>query len=185
MLLTKQEAEQNKEKIIDYIKEGKIFIYPTDTLYGIGCDATNDEAVKRIRELKQSYDQAFSIIPPSQQWIVDNCAISPIIQEWLNKLPGPYTLILPLTSETALSEQLTLGRKTIGIRIPHHWCTEILQESNLPIISTSVNIHGQPFLTDPSHFSGEVDFIISEGTKTGKPSKIVDLTGEKPKITER
>jgi len=185
MHLNKQEAEQNKQAIIDDIKEGKVFIYPTDTIYGLGCDATNEEAVKRIRDLKQSYDQAFSIIPPSKQWILDNCKMNPTIQEWINKLPGPYTLILSLITDTGVAESLLQGRKTLGIRIPAHWFTEIAQESGVPVVTTSVNIHGQPFITDLSNQDLAVDFTINEGPKSGKPSTVVDLTQEQPKITER
>ena len=187
-IFTKQEAQQNKQAIIDFIKEGKIFVYPTDTVYGLGCDATNDDAVKKIRDMKQSYDQPFSIIAPSKQWILDNGKVNETIQAWLNKLPGPYTLILNLKAESP-SPEVTLDTPTIGMRIPDNWFTEIIAEANTPFVTTSANIHGQPFLTDPKNLSEnmkeKVDIVIDEGMKVGKPSTIVNLTGEKPVIKER
>jgi len=182
-IIKKEEALQNKEAVINWIKNGKIFVYPTDTIYGIGCDGTNDESVKKIREIKKS-DQAFSVIAPSQQWILDNCVVKD--QEWLNKLPGPYTLILPLIAE-GVSAEVTAGKKTIGVRIPDHWFSEIVQEAGVPFVTTSANVHGQPFLTNIAELNKEVkvDVIIDEGKKEGKPSTLVDLTGEEANIIER
>ena len=187
-IFTQQETQQNKQAIIDLIKEGKVFIYPTDTVYGLGCDANNDAAVKRIRDIKQSYDQPFSIIAPTKQWILDNCTITPKIQEWLNKLPGPYTLILNLIQEAA-SQELILGKTSVGVRMPDHWFTNIITEANIPFVTTSVNIHGQPYLTDPKNLSEEIkekiDVLIDEGMKTDKPSTIVNLLKDQPIVKER
>ena len=70
----------------------KIYVYPTDTIYGIGCDATNDKLVLKIRSIKKRDEKPFSIIAPSKDWIKNNFEI--IHPEYLDKLPGPYTLVM-------------------------------------------------------------------------------------------
>ena len=81
--LTSEEIENLKTEV---------FIYPTDTIYGIGCDATNDKLVEKIREIKQRENKPFSIIAPSVQWILDNFNVNVrLIDKYL---PGPYTLLL-------------------------------------------------------------------------------------------
>ena len=81
---------ENK-KLIKEIKAGKIFIYPTDTLYGIGCNAEDKEAVEKIREIKGRDNKPFSVIAPSFKWIEDNLIIDCNLKEYL---PGAYTIIL-------------------------------------------------------------------------------------------
>lgn len=169
---TKEEALQNKRKIAEEIEKGAVFIYPTDTIYGLGCDATNDSAVKRIREIKGRETKPFSVIAPTKEWITQNCEAKE-----LEKLPGPYTLILKQKNPKAASQQTTTGLETLGVRIPKHWITEIVKELGKPIITTSVNTIGQPFATKLEELQKfNVDFIIYEGEKKGKPSTIIDTT---------
>ena len=75
-ILTKEEFEQNKVVLMEDIWQGKIFLHPTDTIYGIGCNALLLEAVKKVREIKQRYEAPFSVIAPSREWIRENCVIS-------------------------------------------------------------------------------------------------------------
>jgi len=82
-VITKKEFLDNKEGHIKKIKAGSIFIYPTDTLYGIGCDAGNESIVKKIREVKQT-DQPFSVIAPSKDWIKQNLEYLPGFDQWLD-----------------------------------------------------------------------------------------------------
>ena len=96
-ILTKEEFEKQKESIKKQILNGAVFIYPTDTIYGIGCDATNDESVKKVREIKNREDNPFSIVAPSKIWIDKNCIINENAKSWIKRLPGPYTLILKIT----------------------------------------------------------------------------------------
>ena len=168
-------------KDLDKLK-GSIFIYPTDTIYGIGCDATKTSLVKKIREIKHRDDKPFSVIAPSINWIEEHCEVNKIAKEYLAKLPGPYTFILKLKDQ-AVSTEVT--KETIGLRIPDHWFTELIQQLNIPIVTTSVNLTGQAPLMDPEDLdpkiAKQVDFFINEGPKKGTPSKVIDLTNE-PKI---
>jgi tRNA threonylcarbamoyl adenosine modification protein (Sua5/YciO/YrdC/YwlC family) len=185
MILNKDEFILNKEKYLKLIREGAIFLYPTDTIYGIGCDATNDKSVKKIRDMKERPKNPFSVMAPSKKWILENCKIHDI---QLNKLPGAYTFIVKLKKD-CVSGFVNNDMQTLGIRIPDHWFSEIAKELKLPIVTTSVNKAGKEFMTSLDNLDkdikNKVDFIIYEGGKKGKPSTIVDFTEEDIKIKER
>ncbi|OHA91554.1 MAG: hypothetical protein A2758_00345 [Candidatus Zambryskibacteria bacterium RIFCSPHIGHO2_01_FULL_49_18] len=178
-LVDRKYVEQNKSEIIEAIKAGKIFIYPTDTIYGLGCDATNTKSVQKIREIKKRETKPFSIIVPSKEWIIENC--KPARSEDysggseignLNKyLPGPYTLIV---------NKKTGG--TLGVRIPKHWFTQVVTDAGMPFITTSVNFSGEPHMEKIEDVKPEVleavDYVVYEGEKRGKPSEKIVLTKE-------
>jgi L-threonylcarbamoyladenylate synthase len=156
------------------IKKGKIFIYPTDTIYGLGCDATNEKAVQRIKELKgRDKDKPLSIIAPSLDWIKENL----IVDCDLNKyLPGPYTIILKKKNPLFLSH--IANGETLGIRIPANKFTKEIQKANTPFITTSVNLSGEPFALSLEDIKPEikdkVDFIIPADEKlSGRPSALI------------
>ena len=180
-IYSKNDFIVNRPKIVSEIQKGAVFIYPTDTIYGIGCDATNDSAVKKIRELKGRDTKPFSIIAPSIDWIHDNCELSDKAKGWLVRLPGPYTLILPLKNFNAVCAHTNSGMKTIGVRIPDHWIASLVTDAGKPVITTSVNLAGKTPSTKIEELEQfNVDFIIYEGEKKGKPSMVIDLTkGEK------
>ncbi len=164
------------------IEKGALFIYPTDTIYGIGCNAQDKEAVKKLRDVKGRTDTPFSIIPPSKKWILENCFVDDNAREWVEKLPGPYTLVLKLKNKDAIASEVNNGMETIGIRFPDHWFTDIVRKLEKPIITTSANMHGMNFMTNiedlDSMIKSRVKFIIYEGEKKGSPSKIIRLDKE-------
>ena len=178
-LVNKKEFLKRKSFFIKKIKAGAIFIYPTDTIYGLGCNALNKKSIDKIKSIKKRKNQPFSIIVPSKQWILKNCLIRKEHKKFLNNLPGPYTLILKSKDKST----------TLGIRIPKYWFSKIISKYNLPIITTSVNVSGQPFMTSlndaDKKILKKVDFIIYEGKRSGKPSTLIDLTEEKAKIIKR
>ncbi len=180
-------VEKQKYNLIGRILRGEIFIYPTDTIYGIGCDATNYEAVDKIRSIKKREKQPFSIIAPSVEWIMRNCEVDKNAEKWLSKLPGKYTFILRLKNKHAVAKNVSF-RDTIGIRIPDNELTKLFYECKRPIITTSVNKNGENYMTSLDDLDPEietsVDFIIYSGEITGKPSTIVDLTSEEKVIRE-
>jgi len=186
-IYTKAEYEQNKDKVVQEIKNGAVFIYPTDTIYGIGCDATNKEAVAKIRKTKGNFQRSFSVMVPNKEWVLDNCDII-MEEDWLNKLPGPYTLIMNIKNMECVSENVHAG-DTLGVRIPAHWCTELSHMSKLPIVTTSANLSGGMFMTSLDTLNDEVkkhvDFMIDIGDIKGKPSTIVNLSGDDIKVIKR
>ena len=95
-VITPDEFNLEWETFFNSILDGAVFIYPTDTIYGIGCNAENEEAVKKIRDAKNRSKAPFSVIAPSIDWIKENCEVTETAEEWLEKFPGPYTLIFKL-----------------------------------------------------------------------------------------
>ncbi len=93
-VITPAETKIRKSEIKNMVLKGDVFIHPTDTIYGLGCDATNEQSVKKIREVKQRPTTPFSVIAPSKEWIEANCVITKEAKSWLKKLPGPFTFIL-------------------------------------------------------------------------------------------
>ncbi len=187
-VLTKEEFQVNLNRGIISL-HNMVFIHPTDTIYGMGCNAEDDGCVKKIRSLKERDTAPFSIIAPSIEWVKENCFIDEKAERWLKKLPGPITLVLKLKNIDAISKYVNPGMTTIGVRIPKNWFQEIVAEKGVPIITTSANKHNGNFMTSLDNLDNEirtnVDFIIYEDEKISKPSKIVDLTEPKFKILRR
>lgn len=184
-LISKTELDMKKDIFLRDIKSGIVFVYPTDTIYGIGCDATNSESVKKVRKIKERHDMPFSVIAPSKDWIRDNCVIDDQTEEWLDKLPGPYTLILKIKNKDCIANEVTNGLDTLGVRIPDHWFTnEVVSVINKPIVTTSVNKHGEEYMVSIDNLDHSIwpEYIFYEGKKEGSPSKIVDLTGKEPVV---
>ena len=182
-IINQKEVFKHKESIL----KGAIFIYPTDTIYGIGCNALIKESVDKIRQIKERGNIPFSIIAPSKEWIYQNCTIDEQAKEWIEKLPGPYTLILK-SKNKHLSENVSPGLSTVGVRIPKHWISKFVNELGIPIITTSVIKHTKGNMTslkdlDPD-IKTSVELILYEGAIKGKPSTIIDLTNN-AKIIDR
>ena len=187
-VLSKEEFEQEKDIIRTSLKENSpIFVYPTDTIYGIGCNALSKEAVGKIRKAKERIKNPFSVIAPSKEWIKENCIVNKNAEEWIAKLPGPYTLVLKIKKK-CVAENVAPGLKSLGVRIPNHWFSNFVHEIGIPIVTTSANKAQQDFMTSledlDSDIACKVDFVIYEGEKKGKPSRIIDLT-DKEKVMER
>lgn len=158
---------------IEDIKHGAIFIYPTDTIYGLGCDATNEESVRRIREIKRKDVKPMSVIAPSIEWIKENCEVEDdLLQKYL---PGPYTLILKKKDKDFLKE--VSSGDTLGVRIPDSEFTKLVSEAGVPFITTSVNFTGEPFAIKISDIPKEIldlaEIIIGVGELDGRPSTLV------------
>ena len=188
-LVTKEEFLLGKASYLRRIRQGAVFIHPTDTIYGIGCDATNEVAVQRIRTIKQRVAMPFSVIAPSKRWIFENCAVSLEGEKWLDRLPGPYTLVLRLKAASAVAAAVANNAKTLGVRMPGHWMNDIVAELGFPVVSTSANLTGQAHMSAIDDLNEsirqKVDFIIYEGEKAGRPSTIVRLFETQVQVVER
>ena len=171
------------------IAEGMVFIYPTDTIYGIGCDATNDESVRRVRKIKRRDLNPFSVAAPSKDWVRENCVLGSEAEKWLQKLPGPYTLLLKLKNKSAVAESLNPDTDVLGVRILGNWFSKIVEDLNFPIVSTSANVTKQHHMKSMEDVNPEVadsvDFIVYDGPKEGRPSSLVKLTGKKQEVISR
>ena len=186
IVITKEEAKYEIENIKDRIAAGEIFIHPTDTIYGVGCSAVNEAAVKKVRTIKKRQDKPFSVIAPSKNWILENCVVNAMAEKWIKKLPGPYTLILKLKNKDAVAKNVNPGLDSVGVRIPNHWIKDIVTAAGVPIITPSANISGKMFMTSMDDLDPELErgthFAIYEGEKNGTPSQIVDLTKESEEV---
>lgn len=189
IVLNFDEYNIHKKIIIDELKKS-IFVYPTDTIYGIGCNATDEKLVSKVRKIKNS-QQPFSIIVPSKEWIYQNCEVIEEAEEWIRKLPGPYTLILKLKNPKALAKNVYHSNSinTVGVRMPNHWFLAVVYQMKTPIITTSANVSGQDFMTTledlDSTIRNNVDYVFYDGEKKGKPSTIINLVGPKISIHQR
>lgn len=182
MIIDKDALKYRKAEFIDRVLKGDVFIHPTDTIYGIGCDATNGESIDKVREIKKRPgEKPFSVIAPSKQWIMDNFEFDDKVIEWVAKLPGPYTLILKIKNKDAISPVVNNGGDTLGVRIPDHWISKAVAEVGVPITTTSVNFRGEDYMTSIDDLNPEirskVGFIVYEDEKVAQPSTIVNLAG--------
>ncbi len=165
----------------EVLRRGGIILYPTDTVWGIGCDATNAEAVDRIYRLKQSEEKRSMLVL---------CASADEVVRYVNRAPSiafevqefstkPLTLILP--GATGVAANLIPEEGTLGVRIPNHaFCQALLRRLGRPIVSTSANLSGEatPRKLDEVERAilEGVDLVVSarfEGRPTGRPSAIM------------
>ncbi len=187
-ILNRDEFKAHRQRLLRELR-ASVFIYPTDTIYGIGCNALDAGLVKRIRTIKQRHDLPFSIIAPSKGWIRQHCAVDGRAEEWLARLPGPYTLILKLKEGHPLPHGVNAGLCTVGVRIPDHWFSEVVAELGVPVVTTSANLTGDDYMTSLDDLNPairrSVDHIIYEGELKGHPSTLVRLDREEPELQQR
>jgi len=173
--LTLEVALKTKEELAEKIKKGTVFIYPTDTVYGLGCDATSPHAVQCIRNIKGS-KHPLSVIVPSLGWLKQNLVVQH--EEFLKRLPGECTFIFKKKDPEAMPWLSKNGR--LGIRIPMHPFTKIIQSSGRPFVTTSLNLAGKPVITELKDLTKKmvesVDVIIDDGVLDNPPSEIFDLS---------
>lgn len=183
-IIKESEIQNNLELLENEIKAGKIFIYPTDTIYGIGCDATNEKSVEKIFQIKKRENNPCLILAPDKTWIKNNTTYHKNHQiEIDNKLPGPYSFITNLNQEKdhKISKLALANRSTIGIRILDNEFSNLLKNIQIPFISTSVNLSGEPTIKKigeiPKEILDQIDYLITTETSLlEQTSKIFDIT---------
>ncbi|MBO4721765.1 MAG: threonylcarbamoyl-AMP synthase [Muribaculaceae bacterium] len=175
------------EEIAAVLRDGGIIVYPTDTVYAIGCDALNNQAIERICSLKamKSAKTNLSIIcsdisEVAQYAKFDNTQF----RLMKNNLPGPFTFIFPAMSKLPKAFK---GRRTVGIRIPENKiATAIEQELGHPILTTSVPAQDDDYRCEPELIAealgSNVDIVVDSGRGGLVPSTVVDCTGSEPEI---
>lgn len=178
------------EEIADVLRDGGIIVYPTDTVYAIGCDALNNQAIERICAMKsmKSVKTNLSIIcsdisEVAQYAKFDNSQF----RLMKNNLPGPFTFIFPAMSKLPKAFK---GRRTVGIRIPDNKiATAIERELGHPILTTSVPAHDDDYRCEPELIAealgGSVDIVVDAGRGGLVPSTVVDCTGSEPEVTRQ
>lgn len=172
--------------IIHSIKNGSIVIYPTDTIYGIGCDVRNKEAVEEIQKAKKR-TAPFSIVAPSISWIEKHLVVPNGSKSLIKKsLPGPFTFILKVKNKKTLPEMAVSDKHTVGVRIPDNYFTEVMRKEGILLVTTSVNIHDNEPVRSikeiPKSIAKIVDIAIDAGPINNPPSSVIDLTSKKPNV---
>jgi tRNA threonylcarbamoyl adenosine modification protein (Sua5/YciO/YrdC/YwlC family) len=178
-------------QVCDILMNSGIIIYPTDTVYGIGCDITQTKAIEKIARMKGLNPEktTFSFICHDMSHIADytNPISNDIFKLMKRNLPGPFTFIL--NSNSNVPKLLKSKRKTVGIRIPdNNIIREIVRELGKPILSTSVYDEDEiiEYTTDPEliyeKYSELVDIVIDGGFGDNMASAIIDCTGDSPEI---
>ncbi|MHB8580244.1 MAG: L-threonylcarbamoyladenylate synthase [Ignavibacteriaceae bacterium] len=174
-------------KAVDILKQGGVIIYPTDTVYGIGCDIFNKDALERIFTIKNDNDsKLFSFLCSDLKDISKYAKVSDYAYKSMKHLlPGPYTFILPAAKQ--VPKKLWGKRKTVGIRVPNNSVTlKLVELLGNPIISTSTTNRKGEVLYDPfdikNIFSSQVDLMLSMGSLLGSPSSVIDLSEEIPEV---
>ncbi len=167
------------EKVLEALRTGKLVVYPTDTVYGLGADATNSAAIDLVYRVKQRpREQPISVLVADFEMLYRYAKVSQEQKKTLEeKLPGPYTFILEP------KQKMPVSNGNIGFRIPKHWCTKIAKEFGKPITTTSANIHGRETPSTITElrktFGDSVEVYVDGGKLSGKPSTVIDLTNSK------
>jgi tRNA threonylcarbamoyl adenosine modification protein (Sua5/YciO/YrdC/YwlC family) len=182
------------DEIVAALRNGAVMLYPTDTVYAIGCDLKSKQGVDRVRQIKKmSNDKPLTFLCQSLSNISDYAVVSdPAYRLMKHLIPGTYTFILPATKLVPKLVQ-DPKRKTTGIRVPKHPLCQILLESlGNPIISASAHIQDedgyQPTLGIEKarlfdHLDKLVDIIIDDGSESGmEGSTILDMTIDPPEV---
>ena len=173
--------QEEVERAVEVLRRGGIILYPTDTVWGIGCDATNAEAVDRIYRLKRSENKKSMLVL---------CASADMVVRYVNRAPGiafevmematsPLTAILP--GAAGVAPNLIPDEGTLGVRIPdHEFCRRMLRAFGKPVVSTSANISGEPTAVGLQDVAREIvdgaDFVVNprfEGKPSRKASSII------------
>ena len=183
---------RNIKTIIECLMDGGIIIYPTDTIYGLGCSIFQQKSIEKICRIKQVDPQkaqlSFICHDLSDMSTYTKSISTPVYRILKSHLPGPYTFILPASKE--VPKLLKSKKNTIGLRIPDNLiaCT-IIKELTHPILSASLPGDMVEEYTDPElmyeNFKNQVDIVIDGGIGGMVPSTIVDCTVDPPELVRQ
>lgn len=179
-----ENPEQEKiDHIVSVLRDGGVIIYPTDTVYGIGCDFSNTKAVERVCQIKNVKPQNLSFICYDLSEISEYVKqlSTPVFKIMKKVLPGPYTFIL--NSNSSVPKILNAKKKTVGIRVPdNNIPRQIVKELGHPIITSSIQGEDNviEYSTDPSlifeKYENLVDIVIDGGYGGNVPSTVIDCS---------
>jgi tRNA threonylcarbamoyl adenosine modification protein (Sua5/YciO/YrdC/YwlC family) len=174
-------------QIVEILRNGGIIIYPTDTVYGLGCDITNQRAVEKICKIKginpKKHNFSFVCADLSNIAQYTRVITKPVFKMMKKAFPGPFTFILEASYQ--VPKILHSNKKTVGIRVPNHGVPRaIVEELGQPILSTSIHDEDEviEYSTDPElifeKYQYLVDAVIDGGYGSNIPSTVLDCTGE-------
>ena len=180
-------SREDYEAVCAALEAGQMIVYPTDTLYGLGCDPFDERAVERLYELKRrpaAQPIALALSSPDQVALYGH--VTPVAVRFCkDRLPGPVTVLLRAT--TAAPPALVSAEGLVGIRVPDHAVAVAIARAFGPVTTTSANLHGGPSPATCAEAQDQlgdaVELYVDCGpTRHGKESTIVDLSGESAKV---
>lgn len=183
--------ERRIQQVIEVLKKGGVIVYPTDSVYSMGCDMTNKRAVEKMAQLKgvKLEEANFSLICYDLSNISEYTVQfgTDIYKMMKRALPGPYTFIL--NANKNIPKLFQSKKQTIGIRVPdNNIARTIVNQLGNPMLSTSVHDDDEilEYTTDPEliheRYDGQVDLVIDGGFGNNEASTVIDCTGETPEI---
>ena len=179
--------ERLVHQVVDCLKSGGVIVYPTDTIYGLGCDIFNRKGIKKIFQIKQrDARKPFSFICNDLAEVSQYAQVSNFAFKIMKRhLPGPYTFVLDATR--IVPESLTTKQKTVGIRIPDNAIAQaIVRELGHPLVTTSANLSGEETPQDPREIDDEmgrmVDMVIDGGILMAEGSSVISLLNDEPEV---
>lgn len=186
--------EKRIQQTIDVLKKGGVIVYPTDSVYSMGCDMTNKRAVEKMAQLKgvKLEEANFSLICYDLSNISEYTVQfgTDIYKMMKRALPGPYTFIL--NANKNIPKLFQSKKQTIGIRVPNNNIARtIVNQLGNPMLSTSVHDDDEilEYTTDPEliheRYDGQVDLVIDGGYGNNEASTVIDCTGETPEIVRQ
>jgi len=185
----KNPSEKHLKKIAEVLRNGGLVIYPTDTVYGLGCDINNTSALKKIARIKgiKLAKAKLSFICKDLSNLAEYAQVdNPTFKLLKRNLPGPYTFILPGSNNLPA---VFKKKKNVGIRVPDNAiCQALVKGLGNPIVSTSIKDDDEviEYTTDPElifeKWRKQVDVVIDSGYGGNVASTVVDLTGAVPEI---
>jgi tRNA threonylcarbamoyl adenosine modification protein (Sua5/YciO/YrdC/YwlC family) len=176
-------------RAVEILHGGGVVIYPTDTIYGIGCSIFQAAAIERVYRIKrQERSKPFSFICSDLAHISEYARVdNPAFRLMKGLIPGPYTFILPAGRMKQIPKSMISKRKTVGIRVPDNTvCQALVRELGHPILSAGLTDDEGGVLNDPAEIAGRygklVDLILESGNGLLEPSTIIDLTEDAPVV---
>jgi tRNA threonylcarbamoyl adenosine modification protein (Sua5/YciO/YrdC/YwlC family) len=183
---------RNIKTIVECLRDGGVIIYPTDTIYGLGCSILQPKAIERVCRIKQVDPQkaqlSFICNDLSDLSLYTKSISTPLYRMLKTYLPGPYTFILPASKQ--VPKLLKSKKETIGLRIPNNvTALTIIRELDHPILSASLPGEMVEEYTDPDlmyeNFKNLVDIVIDGGMGGMTPSTVVDCTVDPPVVLRK
>lgn len=173
-------------RAVDLLEQGAVIAYPTDTVYGLGCDLTNKQAIEKLYQIKgMQRDKNLAFICPDLADIARYAIVENAAYRLLRRLlPGPYCFVLQATREVPKIVQMK--QKTVGIRVPNHAVTiALVRELGRPIISTTAAPPGEEPMVDPweikERFPG-LELVLDAGPGGSIPTTVVDLSNNEIQV---
>lgn len=190
MLLTLNTTKPQKRHIrraAEILRSGGIIAYPTDTVYGIGCDLNDRKAIRRLIEIKdRPKRKPFSVICPDFKDVAKFAVVSNYAYKIMRRfLPGPYTFIVQASKE--IPKLMVSKQRTVGIRMPDNpIILELVQEFSGPLCTTSVALEKDETIQDPevihARLKDQVVLVLDGGVAVSEHSTVVDLTVDPPAV---